>query len=84
MSGVRDYLLTSLSDSLLPLLRRSLEDVVYEILDHRGVPSRTDFRELADTVSKLRQEASSLQLRLQAQEAEIARLSIRPSRTRAT
>ncbi len=54
MGSARDYITSSVADSLLPSLRRSLEDVVYETLDHRQVPTRTDFKDLRDQLNALR------------------------------
>lgn len=54
MSSARDYFTSSMADALLPSLRRSFEDVVYETLDHRQVPTRTDFKDLRDQLNGLR------------------------------
>jgi predicted nucleic acid-binding Zn-ribbon protein len=54
MGSTRDFIAASLADSMLPLFRRSMEDVIYETLDKRQVPNRTDFRELRDLVNGLR------------------------------
>lgn len=39
---------------LLPLFRRSMEDAVYETLDSRQIPTRSDFKEVRDLVNNLR------------------------------
>ena len=54
MSSARDFFTSSFADALLPSLKRSLEDVVYETLDQRQVPTRTDFKELRDQLNGLR------------------------------
>lgn len=54
MGTTRDFLASGLADTLLPLLRRSMEDTVYETLDDRQVPTRTDFKEVRDLVNALR------------------------------
>lgn len=54
MGSARDFLSSSMADALLPALRRSFEDVIYETLDERQVPSRTDFKDLRDQVNGLR------------------------------
>lgn len=59
MSSLRDFVLSVFSDSMLPVFRQTFEDVVYESLNERKVPSRTDFLELRDLVNKLRGQASS-------------------------
>ena len=54
MSSARDFVTSSMADALLPSLKRSFEDVVYETLDQRAVPTRTDFKELRDQLNSLR------------------------------
>jgi hypothetical protein len=54
MSTTRDFFASTLADMLLPLFRRSTEDAVYETLDKRQVPTRTDFKEVRDLVNSLR------------------------------
>lgn len=54
MGSARDFISSSMADALLPALRRSFEDVVYETLDHRQVPTRTDFKDLRDQINGLR------------------------------
>ncbi len=61
MSSLRDFALSVLSDALLPAFRQTFEDVVYEALNERRVPTRTDFLELRDLVNSLRSQASGAQ-----------------------
>ena len=59
MSSLSDFVFSSASNKLLPYIRSLLEDVVYDALNDREVPNRTDYAELRDLVNKLRAEASS-------------------------
>ncbi len=54
MSSTRDFFASTVADGMIPYLRRPVEDIIYETLDHRQVPTRTDFRELRDLVNSLR------------------------------
>ena len=54
MGTTRDFLISSIGDMLLPMFRRSMEDAVYETLDNRQIPTRTDFKEVRDLVNNLR------------------------------
>jgi len=54
MGTTRDFIASGMADLLLPLLRRSMEDSVYETLDSRQIPTRTDFKEIRDLVNSLR------------------------------
>jgi len=58
MSTSRDFVVSTLADTLLPLFRRSFEDVVYETLDKRAVPTRADFKDLRDLADGLRGQVS--------------------------
>lgn len=54
MGTSRDFISSGIADMLLPLFRRSMEDAVYETLDSRQIPTRSDFKELRDLVNNLR------------------------------
>lgn len=54
MGWISDFLYSSISDTLLPVVRPLLEDVVMEVLNDRQVPTRTDFREVRDLVNGMR------------------------------
>ena len=58
MGTTRDFITSGVADMLLPLLRRSMEDSVYETLDARQIPTRTDFKEVRDLVNSLRGQVS--------------------------
>ena len=60
MGSTRDFIAATLSDGMLPVLRRPVEDVIYETLDTRQIPNRTDFKELRDLVHSLRGQVSGL------------------------
>jgi len=67
----RDLVTSTLVDSALPYLERALEDVIYEVLDRRRVPTRTDLDELSkrqaqleSTVGVLRKRVAELESRL--------------------
>jgi len=60
MSSTRDFVSATLSDATLPLLRRPVEDLIYETLDARQIPNRSDFKELRDLVSNLRGQLTGL------------------------
>ena len=58
MGTTRDFFISSFGDILLPMFRRSMEDAVYETLDSRQIPTRTDFKEVRDLVNNLRGQVS--------------------------
>ena len=85
MGTTRDFIASGMADLLLPLLRRSMEDSVYETLDSRQVPTRTDFKEVRDLVNSLRGQVSGttnaierIVARLEALEERLEQLEANP------
>lgn len=60
MGSTRDFIAATFSDGMLPVLRRPVEDVIYETLDDRQIPNRTDFKELRDLVLSLRGQVTGM------------------------
>lgn len=58
MGLTREFVLSTVSDALLPRLKPLLEDVVLELLGDRQVPTRTEFQELRDLANNLRGQVS--------------------------
>lgn len=54
MGSTRDFVNATVADAMLPWFRRPVEDVIYETIDKRQIPTRTDFKELRDIVNNLR------------------------------
>jgi hypothetical protein len=54
MSSKRDFAGALLGDALLPFIRRPVEDVIYQTIDDRQIPNRSDFKELRDLANGLR------------------------------
>ncbi len=70
MNPLSQMLLRRLRDRLIPTIRRTAEDVVFEVIERKGIPSRTEFRQsLADVEEKdrllesAREELDALQRR---------------------
>ncbi len=72
MGTTRDLITSSLVDSVLPYLERALEDVVYEVLDRRRVPTSTDLDELRKRQSELESRVGVLQKRVAELEDQLA------------
>jgi len=79
MGTSRDFITSGIADMLLPLFQRSMEDAVYETLDSRHIPTRSDFKELRDLVNNLRGQVTGttngierIMARIDALEARVA------------
>jgi len=62
---------------MLPLFQNTLEDVVYEVLNEREIPNRTQFAEVRDVVNNLRGPVSSATSTLKKLEKRITDLERR-------
>lgn len=58
MGVTKDFITATIADALTPTFRRPVEDLIYETLDRRQIPTRTDFKELRDIVNNLRGQVS--------------------------
>ena len=58
MGSTRDFITATLADAVAPSFRRPVEDIIYETLDRRQIPTRTDFKELRDIINNLRSQSS--------------------------
>jgi BMFP domain-containing protein YqiC len=70
MGTARELITSSMVDSLLPYVERALEDVIYEVLDRRRVPTRTDFEALEKRTRRLESELGLLRKRVAELEGE--------------
>ncbi len=71
MGTARDLAASTLVDSILPYLHRALEDVVYQVLDQRRVPTRTDHQELERRHASAKSDIAALKKRVAALEATL-------------
>ena len=58
MGVTKDFIMATIADAMTPTFRRPMEDLIYETLDRRQIPTRTDFKELRDLVNNLRGQVS--------------------------
>jgi hypothetical protein len=77
LGSLRDFVGSYASDIILPAFRNTLEDVVYEVLNEREVPNRTQFAEVRDLVNNLRGPVSSATTAIKKLEKRIEELESR-------
>ena len=58
MGSARDFIAATVADAIAPSFRRPVEDIIYETLDRRQIPTRTDFKELRDITNTLRSQTT--------------------------
>ena len=58
MGSTLDFLGATIADALSPRFRRPVEDIIYETIDRKQIPTRTDFTELRNTINSLRSQST--------------------------
>ncbi len=58
MGSSRDFITATIADAIAPSFKRPVEDIIYETLDRRQIPTRTDFKELRDIINNLRSQTT--------------------------
>lgn len=61
MGSTLDFLGATIADALSPKFRRPVEDIIYETIDRKQIPTRTDFTELRNTLNSLRSQSTGAQ-----------------------
>ena len=75
MGGIFSFVAGGVTDRLFPILQTPVEDIVYEVLDARELPSRQKVRELRNKVDQLEKTIGDLVAALEGMKAEVAGLS---------
>ena len=85
MPSTRRMIGNALADTLLPIFRRPMEDVVYETLDRRDVATRPEMRDYVDASVEpgVSLRVHELEEKVQALEARLAALEGKPPMQRA-
>ncbi|MCK6530819.1 hypothetical protein L6R50_25765, partial [Myxococcota bacterium] len=55
MSTWTNFVLNNVAEKMTPILQTPVEDIVYEILDRKGLPTRGEVKELKGRLDKLEQ-----------------------------
>ena len=77
MSSKRDFAGALLGDALLPFIRRPVEDVIYQTIDDRQIPNRSDFKELRDLANGLRGQLTGATSGVRRLAEQLERLEVR-------
>ena len=74
MGGLFSFVTGGVADRLFPILQTPVEDIVYEVLDARELPSRQKVRELRNKVDQLEKTLGDLVSALEGMKVEVAAL----------
>ncbi len=64
MSTISNFFLANLAERLTPLLQTPVEDIVYEILDRKGLPTRSEIRDLKNRLERMDEEIKAMREKL--------------------
>ncbi len=53
MSGLFGFVVGGVADRLVPVLQTPVEDIIYEVLDQKGLPTRSEVRDLRNKLDRL-------------------------------
>ena len=60
MSGLLGFLVGGVADRLVPVLQTPVEDIIYEVLDQKGLPTRAEVRDLRNKLDRLEKTLADL------------------------
>lgn len=53
MAGLANSVLGGLADKVIPIIQTPVEDIVYEVLDQKGLPTRAEVRDIRGRLERL-------------------------------
>jgi len=53
MSGLIGFIVGGMAERLIPVLQTPVEDIIYEVLDQKGLPTRSEVRDLRNKLDRL-------------------------------
>ncbi len=83
MSTISNFLLANLAERLTPLLQTPVEDIVYEILDRKGLPTRSEIRDLKNRLERIDEEVKELTEQLARAREQAAAVKAAPAPAKA-
>lgn len=60
MSGLIGFVVGGMAERLIPVLQTPVEDIIYEVLDQKGLPTRSEVRDLRNKLDRLEKTISDL------------------------
>ena len=60
MSGLFGFVVGGVADRLVPVLQTPVEDIIYEVLDQKGLPTRSEVRDLRNKLDRLEKTLADL------------------------
>lgn len=71
MSGLLGFVVGGMAERLIPVLQTPVEDIIYEVLDQKGLPTRSEVRDLRNKLDRLEKTIGDLGGSLEALKVDI-------------
>lgn len=73
MGGLFGFVVGGMADRLVPILQTPVEDIVYDVIDNKELPTRAGVRELQNRIDRLEGTVQELLAALHSLQSEVAR-----------
>ncbi len=79
MSGLIGFVVGGMAERLIPVLQTPVEDIIYEVLDQKGLPTRSEVRDLRNKLDRLEKTIGDLTSSLDGLKADVDKAVDRPA-----
>ena len=83
MGTLRSLVFGGVAERLVPVLHTPVEDIIYEVLDQKGLPSRSEVRDLRNKLERLETSVGEMTAALEGIRGQMTQVSEAASKARA-
>ena len=83
MGGMLNLVLGGVADRLVPVMQTPVEDIIYEVLDQKGLPTRSEVRDLRNKLDRLEKTIGDLSGAIEGLRSDVEQASAAAERARA-
>lgn len=84
MGTLRSLVFGGVAERLVPVLHTPVEDIIYEVLDQKGLPSRSEVRDLRNKLERLETSVGEMTAALEGIRGQMTQVSEAASKARAS
>jgi hypothetical protein len=78
VSGLFGFIVGGLAERLVPVLQTPIEDIIYEVLDQKGLPTRAEVRDLRNKLDRLEKSLGDLKGSVEQLAREVEEVPVAP------
>lgn len=83
MGTLRSLVFGGVAERLVPVLHTPVEDIIYEVLDQKGLPSRSEVRDLRNKLERLETSVGEMTAALEGIRGQMTQVNEAASKARA-